>query len=194
MRADTPLERLRAWMRTQGLERIWVYLPENFAWLTGGENTLGMGDPVAWLEVAEEVRVHTSRIEQLRIPEEEARGLPVVTHPWETPPLLARPNDLELDLTPLRLVLTPDTQDNFRLLGREAALATGEVVREAKPEWRERELAGALAEALWGRGIRPLLLLVAGEERLFRYRHPYQKTVPWVGPSWPWCVEQGTAW
>ena len=178
MRADTPLERLRAWMRSQGLARIWVYRPENFAWLTGGENTLGMGEPVAWLEVGEEVRVHTSRIEQFRIAEEEARGFTVVTHPWETPPPLARPNDLDLDLTPLRLVLTPDMQDSFRVLGREVALATGEVVREAKPDWREQELAGALAESLWSRGIRPLLLLVAGEERLFRYRHPLPKGRP----------------
>lgn len=57
-------------------------------------------------------------------------------------------------------------------------MAVGEVVRSARPEWTEYALAGALAEALWGRGIRPLLLLVAGEGRLFRHRHPLPKGKP----------------
>ncbi len=194
------LERLRGWMRAKGFSRFYVARPENFAWLVGGANTLGMGEGVAYLEVGEEVVLHTSAIEHPRMVEEEAPGLPVRVHPWYAFPPPPSPNDLEHDLTPLRLVLSRGAQEAFAHLGREAAmavgevvrsarpewteyalagaLAVGEVVRSARPEWTEYALAGALAEALWGRGIRPLLLLVAGEERLFRHRHPLPKGKP----------------
>ncbi|KIX84769.1 M24 family metallopeptidase [Thermus filiformis] len=168
------LERLRAWMEERGFPRFFVARPENFAWLTGGANTLGMGEAVAYLEVGEEVVLHTSRIEHPRMAEEEAPGLAVRVHPWTAflPP--PAPNDLEHDLTPLRLVLSPKAQEDFLRLGREAA---EEVLLGLGGE-DQAQLAGALAEALWGRGIRPLLLLVAGEERLFRHRHPLPKDRP----------------
>ena len=172
------LERLRGWMRAKGFSRFYVVRPENFAWLVGGANTLGMGESVAYLEVGEEVVLHTSAIEHPRMVEEEAPGLPARVHPWYAFPPPPGPNDLEHDLTPLRLVLSREAQGAFTHLGREAAMAVGEVVRSARPEWTEYALAGALAEALWGRGLRPLLLLVAGEERLFRHRHPLPKGKP----------------
>jgi Xaa-Pro dipeptidase len=170
--------RLRRFMEEMGFGRLFVARPENFAWLLGGENTLGMGEGVAYLEVGEEVVLHTSAIEHPRMVEEEAPGLPVRVHPWYAFPPPPSPSDLEHDLTPLRLVLSSRAQEAFRRLGREAAVAVGEVVRQARTDWKECELAGALAEALWARGIRPLLLLVAGEERLFRHRHPLPKDRP----------------
>ena len=76
------LERLRGWMRAKGFSRFYVVRPENFAWLVGGANTLGMGESVAYLEVGEEVVLHTSAIEHPRMVEEEAPGLPARVHPW----------------------------------------------------------------------------------------------------------------
>ncbi|APD10382.1 M24 family metallopeptidase [Thermus sp. 93170] len=186
------LNRLRLWMRSQGFSRFYVIRPENFAWLTGGSNTLGFGEGVAYLEIGEELLLHTSRIEHPRIAEEEVPGLPVQVHPWYAFPPPGSPNDLEHDLTLLRLALSKKAQEAFRRLGREAAELVGEVVRAAKPTWREQELAGALAEALWGHGIRPQLLLVAGEERLFRHRHPLPKDRP-LGRSFMAvvCAERG---
>uniref|UniRef100_A0A7C2BZI5 M24 family metallopeptidase n=1 Tax=Thermus islandicus TaxID=540988 RepID=A0A7C2BZI5_9DEIN len=170
--------RLRRFMEKRGFPRFFVARPENFAWLLGGENTLGMGEGVAYLEVGEEVVLHMSAIEHPRMVEEEAPGLPVRVYPWYAFPPPPSPSDLEHDLTPLRLVLSREAQEAFSHLGREAAMAVGEVVRSARPEWTEYALAGALAEALWGRGLRPLLLLVAGEGRLFRHRHPLPKEGP----------------
>lgn len=172
------LARLSVWMEEKGFPRFFVTRPENFAWLTGGANTLGVGEGVAYLEVGEGIRLHTSRIEHPRMAEEEAPGIPVEVHPWYRFPPPPSPNDLEHDLTPLRLVLSPKAQEAFLRLGQQAARAVGEVVREAGADWREYQLAGALAEALWGAGLRPLLLLVAGEERLLRHRHPLPKDRP----------------
>ncbi|AFV76330.1 Xaa-Pro aminopeptidase [Thermus oshimai JL-2] len=172
------LERLLGWMNAQGFSRFFIGRPENFAWLTGGQNTLGMGEAVAYLEVGERLILHTSRIEDPRIAEEEAPSLPTRVYPWYAFPSIPTPNDLEHDLTPLRLILSPKAQESFKLLGQATAQAVGEVVRSAKPSWHENQLAGALAEALWSYGVRPLLLLVAGEERLFRHRHPLPKDRP----------------
>jgi len=172
--------RLRSWMEAQGIERFFVQQPENFAWLSGGDNTVIAFRPVAaWLEVTlGSVRLHASQIEARRLSEEEVPGLEVVCYPWYSPPSPQGPSDLEHDLTPLRLVLSPEEQMRYRALGQDAATALGESLRFADPDWSECELAGVISEALLSRGIQPLVLLVAGEERLFRYRHPLPKQRP----------------
>jgi Xaa-Pro aminopeptidase len=60
----------------------------------------------------------------------------------------------------------------YRELGRDAAQAMTEVLSAARPDWSELDLAGRGADALWRRGIHPALTLVAGGQRLGRYRHP----------------------
>lgn len=82
---------------------------------------------------------------------------------------------MEYDLTPLRLILSPEEQERFRHLGQDAAHAVGEAVRQARLDWTERKLAGAVAEEALSLGIQPVVLLVAGEERIFKYRHPLPK-------------------
>ncbi len=177
----TALARLRSWMQSQGFARFFVQQPENFAWLTGGgDNTVVSFRPVAaWLEVTpEHVRLHASQIEASRLLDEEVPGMEVVRYAWYSPPSSEGPSDVEHDLTPLRLVLSQEEQERYRVLGRDAATALGESIRFADPDWSEYDLAGAIAEELLSRGIQPLVLLVAGEERLFRYRHPIPKQRP----------------
>lgn len=177
---STALARLRGWMAERGLEQFFVQNPENFAWLTGGgENTVVAFRPVgATLEVTPgTVRLHSSRIEAPRLRDEELPDLEVITYPWYEA-LPRGPNDSIHDLTPLRLVLSAEEQDRFRLLGQETASTLGESVRFADPQWSEYDLAGAASEGLIAKGIQPLVLLVAGEERVFRYRHPVPKQSP----------------
>ncbi|MDR7550979.1 MAG: M24 family metallopeptidase [Armatimonadota bacterium] len=170
---------LQGWMAAQGMERLWLYRPENFAWLTGGDSTVVAGEGVAWLEATrDELVMHTSVIEAARLAEEEAPGLRPISYPWHALPPLQYPNDLEHDLTSLRLVLPGRACEQFRTLGRETAMALGEAVREALPGWSERRLAAVIAERLTARGIQPVVLLAAGEDRLFRYRHPLPKDRP----------------
>jgi len=169
--------RLRDLMESHGFDRFYIYRPENFAWLTGGgDNTVEVGEGIAWLQIdGGSMRVHTSRIEVLRLAEEEVHGLEIQSHPWWVTPSPQRPNDLEHDLTRLRLVLSPEEQERFRALGSDAAAALGGVMRSAEPAWTEQKLAGATAEAMIGEGIKLQVLLAAGEERIFKYRHPLPK-------------------
>lgn len=177
----TALRRLLAWMDERGFSRFFVARPENFAWLTGGaDNTVVVNEAVAWLEIQKEGLVlHTSRVEAQRLKDEELMDISgIVIYPWYQVPKLPSPNDFECDLTSLRLVLSLEEQERFRALGKDAAYAVGEVLRAARPTWTERELAGAVAEEALARGITPLVLLVAGEERIFKYRHPLPKAKP----------------
>ncbi|MEA3311900.1 MAG: M24 family metallopeptidase [candidate division WOR-3 bacterium] len=174
---EVACDRLFQYMEECGFTRFFLYRPENFAWLTGGgDNTVAIGEGVGWLEIeAKKVRVHSSQIEASRFVEEEATGLEIVSHPWYTAPRMQRPNDLDHDLTKLRLVLSSDEQRRLRSLGRDAARALEGVMRAARPDWTERALASHIAAMLYEREIQPIVLLTAGEERMFQYRHPLPK-------------------
>jgi Xaa-Pro aminopeptidase len=79
---------------------------------------------------------------------------------------------LPIEFHDLRLVMTASEIERYRTLGCEAAEAMFESFSSCDPTWTEYQLAGRGANALWARGIEPTLVLVAGEERLPKYRHP----------------------
>jgi Xaa-Pro aminopeptidase len=69
-------------------------------------------------------------------------------------------------------ILLPNELERYRQVGRLASEAMTEVLFNAQPDWTEYQLAGAGANALWSRGLHPMLTLAAGERRLPLYRHP----------------------
>lgn len=109
----------------------------------------------------------------------------VVRVPWQTPPAAAAaaagPAVAEADvaeaLRAARANLLPGEAERYRALGRETAAALTDVAGVLSPDSAERDAAAALAGALAGRGIDPLVVLVAGRERL-AHRHP----LPTAGP------------
>ena len=177
---ETAYTRLHRFMAEHRFERFFLYRPENFAWLTGGgDNTVAIGEGAGYLEVSsDKICLHTSEIEAARLRDEEKADFEIVTYHWYSSPPVHHPNDLEADLTPLRLVLSPEEQEQFRQLGRDTATALGKAMRAARPKWTEAQLAGKIAKEAYARGIQPVVLLVAGEERIFKYRHPLPKNRP----------------
>lgn len=165
-----------------------------FAWLTAGGSSVVLHSLEAGvaeiLVTADDACVLAGQGEGERLRNEEVpEGFTFHIEPWAEPelrerfvasaagalPVLSdRPVSGEQPLPPAlrqrRLVLSAAEQERYRALGREAAEAMTEVLHRARPEWTERELAGAGAEALWRRGIHPALVLVAGERRLPLYR------------------------
>ena len=124
------------------------------------------------------LRIHASNIEARRLAEEEVGDLEVVSFPWYAPTPPGGPSDTEHDLTHLRVQLSADEHSTYRQLGLDTSAAVGEVMRAAQPNWTEQQLAGALAEALYSRGVQPLVLLAAGQERIYTRRHPLPKAQP----------------
>jgi Xaa-Pro aminopeptidase len=193
---DAKLATVRAAVEREGLAAVRLRGTDWFAWATcGGSNTVLLTTDTGVAEVlitARGIWVLTDVIEEARLAQEELpAGIPLVACPWtERPAALDaavhelsgggrvasdRPAAGEVPL-PRQLVearwsLLPPEIDRYRALGRDAAAALHEVMREAKPEWTGFELAGAGAEALWSRGIEPALTLVAGERRLPVHRH-----------------------
>jgi Xaa-Pro aminopeptidase len=192
----TKLALLRATLDQAGAGAIRLRGIDWFAWITaGGSSAVLHTAEVGIAEVlvtADEACVMTDDIEAARLRNEElAPGFSFHVTPWaevelreryvrgaaaDKPVLSDRPHNgegpLPAALRQRRMVLLPSEHQRYRVLGREAAEAMSEVMRAARPEWTEYELAGAGAQALWRRGIHPALVLAAGERRLPVYRHP----------------------
>ena len=192
---ETKLRLIRDALAAHDLGGVRLRGVDWFAWATcGGSNVVILSSETGVGEVLvtpDRALVVTNEIEAARLEAEEVpSGLEVWAGPWNdraegqgfVDELLAgrrlasdRPRGDEVPL-PAELVaakrrLLPEEIERYRALGREAAEAMSEVLRRARPDWTEFELAGAGAEALWRRGIHPTLTLVGGERRVPIYRH-----------------------
>ncbi|HEX8336148.1 MAG TPA: M24 family metallopeptidase, partial [Pyrinomonadaceae bacterium] len=79
-----------------------------------------------------------------------------------------------------RYELTPPELERFRLLGRDAGEAMGEVARSLSPGEAEAEVARRLSDALAARGMRSVVTLVAADERIAKFRHPVPTEKAWA--------------
>jgi Xaa-Pro dipeptidase len=171
------------------------------AWLTGGmTNSIVRGAQPGTLRVlvtADAACVLADNIEAARIQAEDppARlGLDLVARPWfeEGPERFALDRvaaddlandgfgpgrDLRRALIALRMKLLPNERRRLRTLGRDAARAVEEPVRELRRGGTERQLAAEIARRCELVGIFPQVLLVSSEYRR-RFRHPVPRAVP----------------
>lgn len=191
------LESVRTWLRRNGLEALLINSQANFAWLTGGgENYVYVGDAAGeayLLIVADRAYLLTNNIEALRLQEEEVPGLPFdpIVWPWdrggcakEKVASLCDISKVASDLGSLGLPKVPDgfnelrftmlesEIERYRLLGQEAAQALEDVCFSFASGDTELEISAALSYQCRKRNILPLVNLVAGDDRIARYRHP----------------------
>ncbi len=196
------LSRIRRWLLTYDAGAIRLRGSDWFAWATAGGSSavlLTAESGVAEIVVTAAVAcVLTDEIEAQRLQDEELpAGWVLHVNPWaESEPrerfvneaaggrlvLSDRPDAGEQRLPAAaqyeRMVLSALEQQRYRELGISAAGAMTEAMSAARPDWSEYRLAGAGAAALWQRGIHPALVLVAGEQRLPRYRHATPSPAP----------------
>jgi Xaa-Pro aminopeptidase len=188
--------RLLDLLDAQALDALVLRRPANLSWYSGG----GRFHIVSTPEIAVADLVVTRAGEQLvttaneaeRLREEELGNLSVelVVLPWtqdrrEALPTGARvgydlPMQGDRDVSHLveltRRSLTSVEVDRFRTLGRDSAMALTEACTAIQPRHTEQDAAAYAAAALLKRSIDPIVLLVAGEERLPHYRHPLPTT------------------
>ena len=197
----TKLESVRAWLQRNGLEALLINSQANFAWLTGGgENYVYVGDAAGeayLLVVPDRAYLLTNNIEVRRLQEEEVADLPfeAVTWSWrrqgDAKEMLASLCDVSKAVSDLgslglpkvsdglpdgfnhlRYTMSPSEIERYRRLGQEAAQALEDVCISVEPGDTELDIAAALAYRCQKRNILPLVNLVAGDERIARYRHP----------------------
>jgi antitoxin VapB len=78
-----------------------------------------------------------------------------------------------------RYQLTSTEMDRYRLLGRDAGEVIGDLVRALEPGESEREIARRAADALAERRTRAVVILVAGDDRIRKFRHPVPTERKW---------------
>jgi antitoxin VapB len=80
--------------------------------------------------------------------------------------------DLSTEISRLRAELTPEEGARFRQLGKACADAMGAAARGVRPGLSEHEIAAVLSHECESRGVQAIVMLVAADERVFKFRHP----------------------
>jgi Xaa-Pro dipeptidase len=86
--------------------------------------------------------------------------------------------DASEDLTALRLALSPAEQADLADLGADAAAALQIGLAQWRPGERDLDIQARCAAALEARGADAPVLIVGGDDRLERYRHPMAVGAP----------------
>jgi antitoxin VapB len=200
------LRRVRGWMDGAGVAGVVLTGPGPLAWLTAGlEDPIERGAAVGlvWALVTPSAAVLvTTGVELPRLEAEEplaALGLAAVAVPWSDAdaPIRAAEElagvpraqlasdghpafgvDADDDLTALRLRLGGAEQERLRALAGDTARVLEAAVAAWRPGEPDRALAARIAGELERAGVFPACLLVGGDERVERFRHPVPVGAP----------------
>ena len=191
---ETKQERLQALMDERGWSAVLMSRHENLAWATAGrvEARVALGTETAvcsLLVTKQGKRFYIApNNEAARLAAEEFAGLNVepAIYPWTENAAgdLARKlggADIASDtglagltpvnLTDLRAPLLEPEVERFRAVGQAVAEATTRVLQGLKPGVSEDAMAALISEELLAEHITPTVLLMAADERIFRYKH-----------------------
>lgn len=192
-------ERIKKFINTHQLDGVLLSGVANFAWFTAGgdshvENHNKIG--VAFLLITKRKRfLITNNIEADRITSEQLNGIAdnfeFVVFDWYDPKgeitaihkltkglqvatdfPRSQLVDMPDDFNALRYEMTESEVDRFRWLSRSTSDVFEASVKTIEPGMSEYDIEAHLAKGLMQQGITPVVILVAGDERNFIYRHP----------------------
>ncbi len=191
------LDRVRSLITATKTEAALIGLQSNFAWLTcGGESHVALVKRESsgrLLVTGNEVFLLANAIEAPRLKAEALGPLKaeIETFPWHDGAAgaaalkkIVDPKKVISDIgdwgtkdrsdrfTPLRAQFLPDEIKRYRDLGRDAELAVNAAAQSVEPGQTEFEIANIIAAAAWSMNLTPVVLLVAVDERIRKFRHP----------------------
>jgi antitoxin VapB len=179
---EAKLARVRRWLAAEGRDAVELTRYSWLAWLFGGAEARVLAaaerGACAVRITRDRVVVTTNNIEAPRLREEERLdGLPVewVVHDWWEPPPAAADTEPSVSL---RFSLLPEELARARGVARDAAAAVESAARSLSPGLTEHRIAARLAEQALARGLVPIGLFVAADERGKQYRHPIPTDKP----------------
>jgi Xaa-Pro dipeptidase len=203
------LERVARIAHAAGVQGILLAGHHNIAWLTSGKGNridASRETGTARLLIAADGRrfVLANAIEMPRLLAEELEWLDYepIEYPWTEDQDPARAiaaarsvlgesaalgsdwplpgtTVLEPALSRARSLLTDGDITRYRALGREAGLMVGNVCRALTPGDDERDIARAIMDGAAELRARPIVALVASDDRLRRFRHPVPTASSW---------------
>jgi Xaa-Pro dipeptidase len=187
-------ERLKRFFKEKELDGFLINKVSNFAWFTGGKiNYVGLHTEIGvckLLITENKIYYLTNNIEYPRISEEELKssGFEPVIENWYEEKFVDRirklgcklvgsdieyfPSFIQFNIEELHFPLLPEEIERYKEFAKEASEIMTEVCKEIKSGEKEIEIAGKLSERLWSRNIVPVVLLIASDERIEKYRHP----------------------
>lgn len=188
---QTKLARVRGLMQQHNVGTLWLRRTDNVAWITGGVDVaINTADSVGVASVVitqDRASIVTNTIEGPRLRDEdrvEDRGFELQISSWEqSQPLtfgttlgvdfpLENALDLSVELRKTRMALLPVEIERARRLGRLCGDAMRAAVGRTNPGMTEWQIAAALSDETYRRGVRPIVVLIATDERIHRFRHP----------------------
>jgi Xaa-Pro aminopeptidase len=197
---ETKLELVRAWLDARGIPALVLAGVDSVAWLTAGlTNPIERGVAVSplWLVVtSDDVAAVTTNVERPRLEAEaglEELEIPLHEAPWFEPDGLARAagelagadrrslacdcvpgfgSRCDDDLVELRLALLEPERARLTRLSEDATAALEDALRAWQPGQRDLDVQARVSERLERSGAHAVCLIVGGDDRVERFRHP----------------------
>lgn len=205
MPTDTaPLTRIRGWLERSDYDAVVLTRPQNVGWVTRGTNTAidrtSPQDPVWLVITSDSATAVTTTIEADRVRDEVriagCSDFGIVTVPWFAADYLgsaravlpdsgraasdtsAVGTDVADELIALRMTLDATEQASLSTLGREATIILETALAGWDPGDTDFAVQGAIIAALEATGIQAPIIIVGGDDRLARFRHPLAVGAP----------------
>lgn len=197
MTSNAKLLKIQELMKSKQLDAIMLSSQSSFSWFSdGGRGHVAMASESSvgfFFITSDDVYLITNNIEAQRLKDEELPNLDckIKEHFWfdndqkskiinelcsgkkvgsDTP--MDDTINMSQEVAELRYILTDTEVANYKELGKDCGEAIGKVCKSMKPGLSEFEIAGMMASELYGRSITPIVLLIAVDDRIERYRHP----------------------
>lgn len=183
-------ERVKKLMDEKGADAVLINKVSNFAWFTGGKiNYVALHTETGvckLLITKERIYYLTNNIEEPRISEEELKnyGFEPLIEKWYEEKFEERIkeivkgkiiSDTNFNIEYLHFPLLPEEIERYKKLGKDATKIMTQLCKGIKRGEKEIEIAGRLSEMLWEKNIIPVVLLIASDERIEKFRHPFPK-------------------
>jgi Xaa-Pro dipeptidase len=192
---DQKMGRVQQYLKDNGLGGLLVTQVRNFSWITGGiadnhiviTSETGAASLLIMRDGRKYVIATNSEIPRLTAEDLKGLGYEAREFKWfegrtldivkeiAAGQTIATDSPIEglrtVDITPLRLQLTPTEIKKYRWLGKESTAAVIATINQIKPGMSERQIEAVISNELMRREIRPTVLLIGTDERLYNFRH-----------------------
>jgi Xaa-Pro aminopeptidase len=182
--------RITALLTKRDLDAVVLKKAANVAWIIGGRAHIPTTLELSCMDVVvyrDRIVVVTNKIEAPRLQAEELSGyeelliinwfegregqLPKGSRIGVDGSESERIN-LQIEIEQLRRNLNEFEIKELKEIGFDASEALTEAMLDISPDMSEVEVAGEIAEVMWKKNLEPVVLLVAGQSRMKKYRHP----------------------